>query len=69
MGRKDYELIAKAFVEAQRRIIEDENVHGLIGDAQLRGVRRAAAHMADALGRDNPRFDAALFLKAAGYGA
>jgi hypothetical protein len=37
--------------------------------AQLRGVRRAAAHICDALAADNPRFDPTQFLKACGYGA
>jgi hypothetical protein len=37
-------------------------------DEQLRGVRRAAAAICDALADDNPRFDQSQFLKACGYG-
>jgi hypothetical protein len=70
MTRKDYQLIAKAISDTQSRI------HGLCEaaddtpiEAQLRGVRRAAAHLADALAQDNPAFKAATFLTACGYGA
>ena len=72
MTRKDYQLIAKAIADTQSRI--HNNVGGSgdyteSRDAQLRGVRRAAAHLADALAEDNPTFKADLFLKACGYGA
>lgn len=76
MTRKDYILIAKAITNTQERI--KASTFGPIGDngkaypvdkeEQLRGVRRVAAHLADALAADNPNFDAARFLKACGYG-
>lgn len=67
MTKKDYERLAKAVLDTQARIIQDETVHGLIADAQLRGVRRTAAHLADALKAENDRFDTVRFLKACGF--
>lgn len=65
MTRKDYELIAKAINDTRLRIGDDLGHN----PEQNRGVRRAAAHLADALAQDNPRFDAQRFLTACGYGA
>ena len=74
MTRKDYVLLAKAISDTQERIRRtfrsaDEELYGRDRDQQLRGVRRTAAHICDALAADNPRFDAGQFLSACGYGA
>lgn len=76
MTRKDYINIAAAIVATQERIKEHladpasrSSVVKMQMDAQLRGVRRAAAHICNTLAADNPRFDPAQFLKACGYGA
>lgn len=69
MTRKDYIAIAAAIRATQERIrahlmCEQDRIQ------QLRGVRRAAAHISDALQADNPKgFDAQLFLINCGYGA
>lgn len=78
MTRKDYVLIAAAIVATQDQIKADRNVSlpndNYPRDTQLRGVRRAAAHICDALKADNPPradgggFNATVFLKACGYG-
>lgn len=71
MTRKDYILLAKAISDTQDRIrnnVGGDGDYTKCGD-QLRGVRRVAAHLADALAADNPRFDAGRFLTACGYGA
>lgn len=67
MTRKDYELIAKAIRDTQERIKNDATNEDRT--EQLRGVRRTAAHIAQALAADNGRFDAGRFLTACGYGA
>jgi hypothetical protein len=69
MTRKDYVNIAAAIRLTQKRITLTESTSQAKRSEQLRGVRRAAAHLADALKADNPRFDAARFLTACGYGA
>jgi hypothetical protein len=73
MTRKDYQLIADAILATQVRINDQRStVRGTSNihiDEQLRGVRRTAAHLADALAKDNPRFAAGRFLTACGYGA
>lgn len=74
MTRKDYILIAKAITDTQARIrasCEADHRERRDGgqENQLRGVRRVAAHICDALAADNPRFDPVTFLKACGYGA
>lgn len=72
MTRKDYVLIAAAVVATQDRIkTQHAIVAGAItdeGKEQLRGVRRTAAHLCDALAKDNPTFDQRRFLTACGYG-
>jgi hypothetical protein len=81
MTRKDYVNIAAAIRLTQDRIDEQMRApaHASIvkqrevyanRQEQLRGVRRAAAHLADALKADNPKgFDPAIFLTNCGYGA
>lgn len=58
MTRKDYVLIAAALKDARASTPEANHV----------GVDVAASNIAHALARDNPRFDRARFLKAAGVG-
>ena len=69
MTRKDYINIAAAILAAQARIKNNTPTTGPERGAQLRGVRRAAAHLADFLAQDNPRFDKGRFLTECGYGA
>lgn len=68
MTRRDYVLLAKTIAAASDRIRRDLPLTSIEMNNQLRGVRRAAAHLADAL-RENPQFDPVIFLKACGYGA
>jgi hypothetical protein len=81
MTRKDYINIAAAIRATQARInadfeqrlrkrFEQNGWEQLDNDKQeqLRGVRRAAAHLADFLADDNPRFDQGRFLTECGYG-
>jgi hypothetical protein len=63
MIKKDYELIAKAIKGTHVYI--DEREGGNLADLHD-GASLAAELMADALQRDNPRFDRAKFLKACG---
>jgi hypothetical protein len=70
MTKKDYILLANAIVATRHRI-NDQLCHANSSfkrEEQLRGVRRAAAHIADVLKSDNPAFDAGHFLTACGYG-
>lgn len=72
MTRKDYIAIAAAIRAAQTRINLSTSawMTSDIKREQLRGVRRAAAHIADELQKDNPKgFDPSLFLINCGYGA
>jgi hypothetical protein len=72
MTRKDYIAIAGAIRTTQERIRGTQGLHGVTEShipQQLRGVRRAAAHLAYALAQDNPRFNPARFLRECGYGA
>lgn len=68
MTRKDYVLLAKTVAETSDRIRRDFVLDPAEVRNQLRGVRRTAAHFADALAKENPRFDPVVFLKACGYG-
>ena len=65
MTRKDYVLIAAALTQAKLDILgkEPPEAHSDLLD----GRDYAVEHIADALARDNPRFDRERFLKAAGY--
>jgi len=68
MTRKDYELIAATIRDTQERINE-QAVNGDLAKTrnQLRGVRRTAAHLAEALcDTDDEKI---AFIKACGYGA
>lgn len=69
MTRKDYELIAKAINDTHDRIRANPALPDGEMVSQLRGVRRTAAHIANALSKTKPRFDAQRFLTACGYGA
>jgi hypothetical protein len=60
MTKKDYKLIAAALKGAHVSL----RVHFPV--AAFLGWRVAADRVADALAQDNPRFDRARFLKAAG---
>jgi hypothetical protein len=57
--RTDY---GGGFQQSQKNAIEHSR------DVQLRGVRGAAARIAEFLMEDNPRFDVRRFLTACGYG-
>ena len=61
MHRKDYALIADALRRARYAAAND--VGALVGNSD------AALELADALKRDNPRFDRAKFLAACGINA
>lgn len=71
MTRKDYINLSNA-IRATNERINDNRGAWMTSDVrkeQLRGVRRAAAAICDALADDNPRgFDQVQFLKACGYG-
>ncbi|MEK9738093.1 MAG: hypothetical protein VW438_00010 [Euryarchaeota archaeon] len=56
MSRKDYELIAAAFRRSARDLTTPERRLGMV---------EAIAYVSEALGNDNPRFDANRFLNAA----
>ena len=60
MTRKDYILIAGALKAAR----SSDTLPNLA--IYHNGIDNAAHQLADALGRDNPRFDRERFLKAAG---
>ena len=68
MSRKDYELIAAGFREAeahtQRVLIDAAKVA-----SRMHGIRCAAVFMADQLETTNPRFDRERFLAAASLAA
>jgi hypothetical protein len=64
MSRKDYILIADA-LKAARSSYTLPNV-AIYHNGIDNGIDNAAHRLADALGRDNPRFDRERFLKAAG---
>ena len=62
MTRKDYVLLADALARAARNV----TAAGLTDHTAHTTWCECAATVADALARDNPRFDRARFLKAAG---
>jgi hypothetical protein len=67
MSKKDYILLAKAISATRERILNANNATDEQRNEQLRGVRRTAAHIADALLDDNENFDISRFLVACGY--
>lgn len=64
MTRKDYVAIAAAIMAARRdiKLKEPHESHADMWD----GASLAAEHIAEVMAADNPRFDRARFLKAAG---
>lgn len=66
MTRKDYVLLAAALKGAygEASSPHPHAAHDALG--RHAGVTIAVVRLADALGRDNPRFDRERFLKAAG---
>lgn len=62
MTRKDYIVIAAALKETRSQICQKEPDT----EELLDGVSCASEYIADALSRDNPRFDRERFLKACG---
>jgi len=60
--RKDYVLIAAALAEARNYSIS-RSAHP---ESYFHGCDAVAYEIANSLGKDNPRFDRARFLKAAG---
>lgn len=65
MTRKDYVLIAAALKEA-RDMLAANGANLTRTQCSLNGADASAIELADALSRDNPRFDRERFLKAAG---
>lgn len=68
MTRKDYEALAAAIRAARAEIEEKEMGSGLVTSVAdlLDGTAYAAEFIADALARDNPRFNRERFLSACG---
>ena len=69
MTRRDFIMLSKALYEAKARINADLLLSAEQKSNQLRGVRRTACHIADAIAEDNPTFDMQRFLVDCGYGA
>jgi hypothetical protein len=64
MTKKDYELIAAAI----RRTGRPECNGGMsLPDREINHAHRIAQHIADELGRANPRFEKSRFLTACGF--
>jgi len=61
MSKKDYIVIAKALRETR-----DEAVRNAASPSAFTALEAVARNLADALERENPAFDRARFLKAAG---
>ena len=71
MTRRDFIMLSKALSDCRERIKSQGFNNELEQQAQrdkLAGVRKAAAHIADAIREDNPTFDAQRFLVDCGYG-
>jgi hypothetical protein len=66
MTRKDYELIA-ATLNAQALEYRSGTAFSHDDDVALEALLRIANSVADALTRDNPRFDRERFLSACGF--
>lgn len=60
MTRKDYIALAAALCQARTNLAINGNTY------TQRAVRECALKIADALARDNPRFNLSRFLEAAG---
>ena len=67
MTRRDYVAIAGAFMAARADIANKEPADAV--ETLKDGASYAAEHVADALAKDNPRFDRARFLAACGVQA
>lgn len=67
MTRKHYVMIAQAFADAM--LFEDLLAPEAEMKARKEGVDTAACMVANALAKDNPRFDRERFLKACGVRA
>ena len=65
MTRKDYELIAAAFIRATESANQQDEY--ILRCAALDGIQRAAIALAFGLHDDNPRFDHARFLRDCGF--
>lgn len=65
MTRKDYVLIAEVFSKTARNVWNSDGVDNIIEDDVRSAVRDIVEATADALARDNPRFDRGRFIKAA----
>jgi hypothetical protein len=61
MSRKDYELIAAAIK------FELNKWGDLTSSAEVQMTRAVAGSIAEALKRDNPRFDSIRFIRACGF--
>jgi hypothetical protein len=64
MTRKDYILIAAHLLAAKADALRTEDSRAATDMCD--GIDLGAEHLADALARDNPRFDRAWFLTACG---
>lgn len=70
MTKKDYELIADAIIgEAFTSYNPSDEDFDLVDGMDYDTVEQLAGAIADALKRDNPRFDRSRFLKACGLEA
>jgi hypothetical protein len=69
MTRRDFIMLSSALYATKQRIMDDALLTAEQKINQLRGVRRAACHIADAIAEDNPTFDMQRFLTDCGYGA
>lgn len=68
MTRKDFLLLSSAIKKAGDRIAVDQSIDNPTCTQQLRGLRRTAAHIADAIfAEQGSRFDVARFLKDCGF--
>ena len=65
MTRKDYILLAQVLADVRAMLVRDA-VKGYARDCADIGCSVHAKLLAQALARDNPNFDRARFLKAAG---
>ncbi len=64
MTRKDYVLIAAALKDALPSAYDSADINNRVGASDMHAT--CVAMIANRLAQDNPRFDRARFLKAAG---